>query len=135
MKQILVLEKIKDEWTFAPYWAVRPMKGNTLGKRFIEPFKQDVKNIVDRGCEDKGKKMSAAQMQEKLRTIYPNRFDITGTHNITRYVTSCLIAIRASSNGLGGTSAPQTKIRYYMPRIMPQHLRQSYEQTLILILR
>ena len=94
LDSIVVSEDVRKEWTFPPFWAVRPTRGNTLGRNFLGPYKDDVRRMVERGCLDKGKKMSSAQIKEQLKAIYRSRYDIPSMHHIASYVTVCLKAIR-----------------------------------------
>lgn len=44
---------IRDEKLFESYWARKPGKGHTLGKNFIETLKEDIQQMVLKGCVDK----------------------------------------------------------------------------------
>lgn len=41
---------------------------------------------MERGAAEKSKKMSAAQMKEKLRESYPNRYEIKHVLSIDQYI-------------------------------------------------
>lgn len=54
------------------------------------PFREEIKEMVDGGRADKGKKLSCAQTQEQLQQTYSNRFDIPSVHDIKSVVTGWL---------------------------------------------
>lgn len=92
--KIAVIPKVRRSIEFAPCWGERPAKGGTLGKSFVDPFKPQLKAMVERGERDKGKKLSCGKMQEQLQLSNPSRYDIPNVHSINWYVKSVLRKIR-----------------------------------------
>lgn len=72
----------------------RPKRGETMGKNFIEPLKEAIETLLRDGNEDKGKKLSAARMQEILILRHPMRYDIPSIHHITSFVQSVLCKMK-----------------------------------------
>lgn len=62
--------------------------------------------MVERGCVDKGKKLSPIHMQEQLQLRHPSRYDIPSVHNINSFVISCLWAARKKAKEVTA-GAPQ----------------------------
>lgn len=65
-----------------------------MGMNFIEPFKLEVKEMLERRNVDKEKRLSCVQMQKQIRISHPNRYDITSVHSIDAYVKACLRTYR-----------------------------------------
>lgn len=93
LKKIEVTQNVLMSTLFGAKWAQRPAKGGTLGKNFLEPFKAEIKAMVERGETDNGKKLSCGKMQEQLQLSHPSRFDIPNVHSINSYVKTCLRCI------------------------------------------
>lgn len=128
LKKVVVSEDVRATVLFGPYWARRPKKGFTLGRNFIESFKADVKEMVQRGVRDKSKNMSCSKMQEQIRNMYPNRYDIPNVHNINSYVQSLLKAIREEGTGEVPEGAGVTT-KYKMPEVYANALDRIVRET------
>lgn len=78
-------------------------------------FKEAVKGMVQRGYDDKVK-MSAAQIQEQLKSLHQNRYDIPSTHHITRYITTVLKEIsEVEEAGPSSVAVATRRTRHVMP--------------------
>lgn len=59
LQGIEVGASVRHTVLFDDHWAVRPARGKTLGMNFVEPYKTEIKAMVDRGRADKGKNLAA----------------------------------------------------------------------------
>lgn len=79
-------------------------------KKFHQPLQEWNLKKGGAGFENKVKKMGAAQIQEKLRIIYPGGYDILRLHYTKSVATSCMKAIRDSRDcDAAGTSVTAFK--------------------------
>lgn len=82
------------------------------GKKFIGPFKEAFERFVRDGNDDKGKKLSAARMQEILIHRNPMRYDIPSVKHNTFFVQYLLRKMRKKGEIRTSTSAlPRTTQR------------------------
>lgn len=59
LRDIVVSQKVKKATTFPPYWATRPPVGIRIGINFMDPFKAEIRDIIEAGNEEKLEKLSA----------------------------------------------------------------------------
>lgn len=88
LRDMVVSENVQSSTTFPPFWSVRPPSGILLGTNFVGPYKDVIRDIIEAGNNDKSQKLGAAQMQERIRYMYPGNFDVPSTYHIGSYVTS-----------------------------------------------
>ncbi len=111
LQAISVSEDVRKQWLFPPQWAVRTSDGAALGRNFVGPFKEQIRQLVVRGHYDKGKKLSGPQMLEQLEAYYPNRMDLPSVYHIKNHVQTVLLSIRKAEKALkmGLTEVPSKR--------------------------
>lgn len=77
-------------------------------------YKADVREMVEKGNADKGRKLSDAQIQEKLKAMYSGRFDIPSTRGITSYVSTVVHQQSLGQNGVSQTGSTTARVRHTM---------------------
>lgn len=105
LKEVIVHPSKYTTRIFKRGWARKPNSGETMGKNFIESFREAIETFVREGNEDKGKKLSAARIQEILILRHPMRYDIPSAHHIKSFMQSLLRKMK--KNGETRTSTRQ----------------------------
>ncbi|KAG1692281.1 putative glutamate receptor [Nymphon striatum] len=73
---------------FASGWARRPSQGKSYGRKYIEPFKNDIDDMFMSGIEDKSNKTGPGRMLEQLRLKYSDRLDLPSESEIRQRISS-----------------------------------------------
>lgn len=81
----------------------------------MDQFREDIKKMVQIGNDEKGKRMSRDQMQDRLRVLYRSRFHIPSSHHIGQCINSNREALKKADEREGVTE--QTSERYYIPAV------------------
>lgn len=85
-----------------------------------------MKKMVEQGCVENGKKLSAVQMQEQLKLFYPNLYIIPSIHKIKSYITTSFEAIREVLHRCRNISAMATKTGYIRPISYSSRMYREY---------
>ena len=75
--------------------------GDLFGERYIGPYKDNIKNLVEKGNADKGSKISPAQALELFERDNPNSFLLPTTYEIQCYINQLLQGKEKSSAEIG----------------------------------
>lgn len=70
-----VEENVRESWKFELGWERRPRRGMTIGLNTVYLYQDEFDAFFAHGNEDKGKKVSAAQMCAALEIRFADRFD------------------------------------------------------------
>ena len=57
-----------EEKEFSAGWARTPAHGRMYGQKYIDPFKEDIAEMLCAGADDKLARMGAGRMLEKLKS-------------------------------------------------------------------
>lgn len=68
--------EVPEDLTWGSGWAARPKHGAMYGRKYIEPYREDIRAMFEGGLRNSGNKKSAACMYEAIVYKYPDRFDI-----------------------------------------------------------
>lgn len=63
-------------------WARRPAKGKMYGAKYIREFESDIRELYERGAENKSEKLGAGRMLEELTKKYPHRYALPSESEI-----------------------------------------------------
>ncbi|KAG1681219.1 SWI/SNF complex subunit SMARCC2 [Nymphon striatum] len=69
-------------------WARRPSQGKSYGRKYIEPFKNDIDDMFMSGIEDKSNKTGPGRMLEQMRLKYPDRLNLPSESEIRQRISS-----------------------------------------------
>lgn len=93
-----VFEPVRQEIQHAPNicgyvkgWAKAKQHGQKYGRKYVDPFKQDIVEMFNIGNENEALKRGPGKMLSELRRKYPGRLDLPSETEI-RSVISCLMA-------------------------------------------
>ncbi len=67
---------VESQSLFSPGWACSRQHGQKYGRKYIEPFKEDIAELFVAGCKDKAHRMGPGRMWSALERRYPNRLDL-----------------------------------------------------------
>lgn len=81
---------------YEPGWAVRPPHGKMYGKSYIDGYRPDIRSLFDLGVANSDEKMHASWMLERLKEVYPNRFDLPSEQDIR---TECTRLFKLQKDG------------------------------------
>ncbi|GFH48993.1 predicted protein [Chaetoceros tenuissimus] len=84
-----------------PGWARRDIGGDDLtGAKYIEPYKEFIKQCVEEGNRRSDMKWSAAKIQERIVLDNPRKFKIPSTHEIQLCINSTLQQAKQESQSV-----------------------------------
>jgi len=92
-----------------PGWARRDIGGDDLmGAKYIDSYKELIKECVEEGNRRSDLKWSAAKMQERIVLENPGKFKIPSTHEIQLCINSTLQQMKRASQS--GSTRPRNTI-------------------------
>jgi len=84
--------------SFEAGWAQIPAHGHMYGRKYIDPFKDDIAAMFQAGLKDKSVRMGAGKMLEKLRQKYSGRLDLPPESEIRQAITVLMVKHRKGQN-------------------------------------
>ena len=75
-------------YNFEKGWAIQYNMGCKYGRKYIEPFKQDVDDMFQAGIENSAARKDPGRMLAELQRRYPGRLDLPSEQEIRERITA-----------------------------------------------
>ena len=77
-----------DTEVFEAGWASTPPHGRMYGRKYIEPFKDDIVKMYTEGVKDSSRRLGPGRMLEHIRRKNPGRLDLPSENEIRQAITT-----------------------------------------------
>ena len=80
----------EPEFVFSPGWAKTRAHGSKYGRKYIEPFRQEIVEMFNVGKADSAKKKGPGRMLAELTRRYPHRLDLPSESEIRQCISTLM---------------------------------------------
>jgi len=91
LSHVLAVSHEEPEFAFSAGWARTRAHGSKYGRKYIEPFRQEIVEMFNMGKADSAKKKGPGRMLAELKRRYPSRLDLPSESEIRQCI-STLVA-------------------------------------------
>ena len=88
LSPVLNSDNMHQKYAFEPGWAATPDYGSKYGRKYIEPFKDDIDDMFTAGIENVAVRKGPGRMLAELSRRYPGRLDLPSEQEIRERITA-----------------------------------------------